>query len=70
MKKYFHDEKFEFLVVKTFDMGCYGFNSKHTDQGATAKKIIQHVNSFIVNGWKLHSKFRNGFIVTMHGMTS
>jgi hypothetical protein len=53
MEKYFHDEKFEFLVVKTFDMGCYGFNLKCTDQCATAKKIIQYVNSFIVNGWKV-----------------
>jgi hypothetical protein len=27
MEKYFHNEKFEFLVVETFDMGCYGFNT-------------------------------------------
>ncbi len=47
MEKYFHDEKFEFLVVKTFDIGCYGFNLKCADQSATAKKIIQDVNSFI-----------------------
>ncbi len=53
MEKYFHNEKFEFLVVKTFDMGCYGFNLKCADQHATAKKIIQDVNSFIVNGWKV-----------------
>jgi hypothetical protein len=53
MEKYFHNEKFELLVVKTFDMGCYGFNFKCTDQHATAKKIIQDVNSFIVNGWKV-----------------
>ncbi len=53
MEKYFHDEKFEFLVVKTFDMGCYGFNLKCADQHATAKKIIQDVNNFMVNGWKV-----------------
>ncbi len=47
MKKYFYDEKFEFLVVKTFDMGCYGFNLKCADQCATAKKIIQDVNSMM-----------------------
>ncbi len=70
MEKYFHDKKFEFLVVKTFDMGCYGLNLKHADQRATAKKIIQDANSFIVNVGKLHSTFQNGFIVTMHGMTS
>jgi hypothetical protein len=52
MDKLFHNEKFEFLVVETFDMRCYGFNSKHAIQCATAKKIIQDVNSFIVNGWK------------------
>ncbi len=53
MDKYYHDEKFEFLVVKTFDMGCYGFNLKCADQYATAKKFIQDVNSFIINGWKV-----------------
>jgi hypothetical protein len=53
MEKYFHDETFEFLVVKTFNMGCYGFNLKCTDQRATAKKNIQDMNSFIVNGWKV-----------------
>jgi hypothetical protein len=40
MEKYFRNEKFEFLVVETFDMGCYGFNFKRADQHATAKKII------------------------------
>ncbi len=34
-------------------MRCYGFNFKHTDQCATAKEIIQDVNSFIVKGWKV-----------------
>jgi hypothetical protein len=53
MEKYFQDENFEFLVVKTFDMGCYGFNLKCADQCATAKKNIQDVNSFIVNGLKV-----------------
>ncbi len=53
MDKYFHDEKFEFLVFETFDLGCYGFNLKCTDERATAKEIIQDVNSFIVNGRKV-----------------
>jgi hypothetical protein len=53
MEKYFHDEKFKFFVVKTFDMGCYRFNLKCTDQCATARKIIQDVNTFIVYGRKV-----------------
>ncbi len=53
MDKLFHDEKFEFLVDETFGMRCYGFNLKHAVQHATAKKIIQDVNNFIVNGWKV-----------------
>ncbi len=53
MEKYLKNEKFEFLVVKTFDMGCYGLNLKCTDQHATSKKIIQVVNSLLVNGWKV-----------------
>ncbi len=53
MDKLIHDVKFEFLVVETFDMRCYGFNSEHAVQCAIAKKIIQDVNSFIVNGWKV-----------------
>ena len=47
MDKLFHDEKFEFLVVETFDMRCYGFNLKCAVQHATAKKIIQDVNSLL-----------------------
>ncbi len=53
MDKLFHDGNFEFLVVETFDMRCYGFNQKHTVQCSTAKKIIQVMNSFIINGWKV-----------------
>jgi hypothetical protein len=41
------------LVVKTFDEKYYGFNLKRANERATAKKIIQDVNNFIVNGWKV-----------------
>jgi hypothetical protein len=41
------------LVVKTFDEKCYGFNLKYANECATAKKILQDVNNFIVNGWKV-----------------
>jgi hypothetical protein len=27
-EKYIDDEKFEFLVVETFELKCYGFNLK------------------------------------------
>ncbi len=47
MDKLYHNEEFEFLVVATFDMRCYGFNSKHAVQCATAKKIIQDVNILV-----------------------
>jgi hypothetical protein len=47
MDKLFYDEKFECLVVETFDMRCYGFNLKCAVQHATAKKIIQDVNSLL-----------------------
>ena len=53
MDNFFHNEQFGFLVVETFDLKCYGFNLKHEDQRVTAKTIIQDVNSFIVNGWKV-----------------
>jgi hypothetical protein len=70
MEKYFHDEKFEFFDVKTFDMGYYGFNQKFADQRATAKKIIKDVNYLWSMVGKLHGTFQNGYIVTTHGMTS
>ncbi len=53
LEEYIDDEKFKFLVVETFELKCYGFNLKNTDQQATAKQIIQDVNTFIVNGWKI-----------------
>jgi hypothetical protein len=53
MDIFFYNKKFEFLVVETFDMRCFEFNLKHEDQRATVKKILQDVNSFIVNGWKV-----------------
>ena len=53
LKKYIDDEKFKFLVVESFEMKCYGFNLKNTDQRAAANQIIQDVNNFIFNGWKV-----------------
>ncbi len=53
MEKYYHEENFGFLIVITFDKRCYGFNLKCADECAIAKKIIQDVNNFIVNGWKV-----------------
>ncbi len=53
MEQYYHEENFGYLVVETFDEKCYGFNLKHANESATAKKIIQYVNNFIVNGWKV-----------------
>ncbi len=41
------------MVVETFKLKSYGINLKNTDQRATAKQIIQDVNNFIVNGWKV-----------------
>jgi hypothetical protein len=43
----------KFLVVESFKMKCYGFNLKNTDQRAAANQIIQDVNNFIFNGWKV-----------------
>ncbi len=34
-------------------MKCYGFDLKNTDQCAAANQIIQDVNNFIFNGWKV-----------------
>ncbi len=59
MGQYYHEENFGYLVVKTFHKKCYGFNLKPANECATAKKIIQDVNNFIVNGR-----------ITNHGMTS
>jgi hypothetical protein len=53
MKQYYHEENFVYLVVKTFDKNCYGFNLKRANKSATAKKIIQDVNNFIVSGLKV-----------------
>jgi hypothetical protein len=52
MEQYYHEEIFGYLVVKAFEKKCYGFNLKCTNECATAKKIVQDVNNFIVNGWK------------------
>jgi hypothetical protein len=41
------------LVLETFDKKCYGLNLKRANECATANKIIQDVNNFIVNGWKV-----------------
>jgi len=53
IEQYYNEESFGCLVVKTFDKRYYGFNLKHANECATAKKIIQDVNNFIVNGWKV-----------------
>ncbi len=53
LEKYIDNEKFKFLVVESFELRCYGFNLKNTDQQAAANQIIQDVNNFIVNGWKV-----------------
>ena len=53
LEQYYNEENFGYLVVKTFDKKCYGFNLKHANECATAKKIIQDVNNFIVYGWKV-----------------
>ncbi len=70
MDNYFYNKKFEFLVVESFENRCYGFNLNCTAQHDTAKKIIQDLNNFIVNGWKIALHIRKGFMVMMHGMTS
>jgi len=53
LEKYIDNENFKFLVVKSFEMKCYGFNLKNIDQQAAANQIIQDVNNFIFNGWKV-----------------
>ncbi len=53
MEQYYHEENFGYLVLKTFNEKCYGFNLKHANECATAKRIIKDVNNFIVNGWKV-----------------
>ncbi len=53
MEQYHHEENFGYLVVETLDKKCYGFNLKCTNEYATAKEIIQDLNNFIVNGWKV-----------------
>ncbi len=53
MEKYYQEENFGYLVVETFDKKCYGFNFKHANEWATAKKIIQDVNNFTVYIWKV-----------------
>jgi hypothetical protein len=53
MNNYFYNEKFEFLVVESFENRCYGFNLNRAAKHDIAKKIIQDLNNFIVNGWKI-----------------
>jgi hypothetical protein len=57
--QYFHDEKHGFLLVQAFDETYYWFNLKHQDEQASALKIIQDENNFIVNGWKVAWKLPN-----------
>ncbi len=51
MDNNFYNEKFEFLVVESFENRCYGFNLNCAAQHDTGKNIIQDLNSFIVNGY-------------------
>ncbi len=51
MDNYFYNEKFEFLVVESFENRCYGFNLNRAAQHDTGKKIIQDLNNFIVHGY-------------------
>ena len=51
MDNYFYNEKFEFLVVESFENRCYGFNLNRAAQHDTGKNIIQDLNNFIVNGY-------------------
>ncbi len=53
MDNYFYNEKFEFLVVESFENRCYGFNSNRVAQHDTGKKNFHDLNNFIVNGWKI-----------------
>jgi hypothetical protein len=53
LEKYIDDDKFKFLVVESCQIKCYGFDLKNTDQRATTNQIIQDVNNFIFNGWKV-----------------
>ncbi len=53
LEKYIDDEKFKFLVVESFEMKCYGFNLKNTDQRAATNQIIQDVKNSIFHGWKV-----------------
>ena len=69
LEKYIDDENFKFLVVKSFEMKCYGFNLKNIDQQAAANQIIQDVNNFILMVGKLQGKFPNGFMVLIHSLT-
>ncbi len=53
MEQYYDEQNFGYLVVKTFNKKCYGFNLKCANECATAMEIIQDVNNFIVDGWKV-----------------
>ncbi len=72
MDNYFYNEKFDFLVVESFENRCYGFNLNRTAQHDTGKKIIQDLNNFIVNGpWRfgdhvsLNTRWQFGILLSL-----
>jgi hypothetical protein len=53
MDAYVNEEKYNYLVVETFNIKYFGFCLSDNTEYQTARQIIQDQNNFIVNGWKV-----------------
>ena len=47
------EEKYNYLVVETFNIEYFGFCFSDNTEYQVARQIIQDRNNFIVNGWKV-----------------
>lgn len=64
LTKYIEDEKFNYFIVESCELKCFGFNLKKKHQHEAVDQLIQDANIFAINGWKVARripKWVNGF---------
>jgi hypothetical protein len=62
--KYIDDEKFNYFIVESCELKCFGFNLKNKHQREAVDQLIQGASIFTINGWKVARqipKWVNGF---------
>ena len=64
LTKYIEDEKFNYFIVESCELKCFGFNLKKKHQREAVDQLIQDANIFAFTGWKVARqipKWVNGF---------